>query len=257
MTSDSGRNGSGFPVEEVLERVDWLLEEGEPGEARRLCRRAIRGHPRDERIWIAYGDSLAEEGRHAEALRAYERGSELAPGWALALAKRAEALLEIGRTREAEEAVEEALALHRDDSHATFIRAMVFEFLGRDEAADFWYRRAARLDGENYFRPYRPAWDRFQEGALAALAMLPSEQQETLGAHRLRVRDLPSRASRGRSSALRMCDVLPPRPRSGGRPLVYLYRRNLERVCRDQEELVEQIYLTLLNELEPPPGLSS
>lgn len=253
MGSDVGRTSSELPVEDVLDRVDWLLEEGEPERARRLCRRALRRHPGEERIWIAYGDSLSEGGRFREALRAYERGSNLAPDWSLAWAKRAEALLEVGRIAEAEEMVQAAIELDRDDGHASFVRAMVYEFMGRDELADFWYRRAARLDSENYFRPHRPSWEKFRKAASDAIDMLPPQAAEALGGRQLRVRDLPSRTSRGNESVLRMCETVHPKGDDAG-PRAYIYRRNLERVCRDNHELIEQIYLTLLNEYETTPA---
>lgn len=252
MGSDVSRNNTEIPVDEVLDRVDWLLEEGEPEKARRLCRRAIRQHGRDERLWIAYGDSLSEGGRFREALKAYERGAELAPGWALAQAKRAEALLEVGQVEEAERAVDAALALDRDDGHASFVRAMVYEFLGKDDLADFWYRRAARQDAENYFRPHRTSWDRFSTAAGEAVGMLPAQAARALGGRKLRVRELPSRTSRGAESILRMCETVRAVGDEDG-PRTYLYRRNIERVCRDQFDLVEQIYLTLLNEYRTDP----
>ena len=247
MGSDVGRNTPELPVDEVLDRVDWLLEEGEPDKARRLCRRAIRQHPKDERIWIAYGDSLSEVGRFRDALKSYERGSDLAPKWALAWAKRAEALLEVGRITEAEDAVASALDMDRDDGHASFVRAMVLEFLGLDDQADFWFRRAARLDADNYFRPHRTTWDHFRAAAGKAVAMLPTQAAKALGGRKLRVRELPSRTSRGTESVLRMCEAVRPSDGEDG-PRIYLYRRNIERVCRDRFDLVEQIYLTLLNE---------
>jgi len=247
MGSDVRRTSSELPVDEVLDRVDWLLEEGEPEEARRLCRRAIRQHARDERIWIAYGDALSETGRFRYALKAYERGSELAPDWALARARRAEALLEVGRVSDAEESVSVALELDRDDGHASFVRAMVYEFLGRDDLADFWYRRAARLDPENYFRPHHTTWDLFSAAAGEAVSMLPFQAAEALSGRELRVRELPSRTSRGVESILRMCETVLSAVDVGG-PRIYLYKRNIERVCRDRHDMVEQIYLTLLNE---------
>jgi len=258
MGSDVSRTSNEIPVDELLDRVDWLLEEGEPDKARRLCRRGIRQHAEDERIWIAYGDSLSEGGRFREALKAYERGAELAPCWALAQAKRAEALLEVSRVEDAEEAVDAALALDRDDGHASFVRAMVYEFLGKDDLADFWYRRAARQDVDNYFRPHRTTWDRFSAAAAEAVSMLPPQAERALGGSKIRVRELPSRTSRGIESILRMCETV---GRTGAStsddddgPRTYLYRRNIERVCRDQFDLVEQIYLTLLNEYRTDPA---
>jgi tetratricopeptide (TPR) repeat protein len=256
MGSDVSRNNTEIPVDEVLDRVDWLLEEGEPEKARRLCRRAIRQHGKDERLWIAYGDSLSEGGRFREALKAYERCVELAPDWALAQAKRAEALLEVGQVDEAEGAVEAALALDRDDGHASFVRAMVYEFLGRDDLADFWYRRAARQDTENYFRPHRTTWEHFSAAAGEAVSMLPAQAARALGGPKLRVRELPSRASRGAESILRMCETVRA-VGDGEGARTYLYRRNIERVCRDQFDLVEQIYLTLLNEYRSDPASRS
>lgn len=256
MGSDVSRTSTELSVDEVLDRVDWLLEEGEPDKARRLCRRAIRQHGREERLWIAYGDSLSEGGRFREALKAFERGAELAPSWALAHAKCAEALLEVGRVEAAEESVSLALALDRDDGHASFVRAMVHEFMGRDDLADFWYRRAARLDGDNYFRPHRTSWERFSAAAGEAVSMLPPQATRALGGRKLRVRELPSRTSRGLESILRMCETVRGTGEEEG-PRTYLYRRNIERVCRDRHDLVEQIYLTLLNEYRTDPRASN
>jgi tetratricopeptide (TPR) repeat protein len=254
MGSDARRTSSEIPVDEILDRVDWLLEEGEPEKARRLCRRATRQHPKDERIWIAYGDSLSEGGRFREALKAFDRCVELQPDWALAQAKRAEALIEVGRVDEAEEVVDAALALDRDDGHASFVRAMVYEFLGQDDLSDFWYRRAARQDPENYFRPYRTSWDRFSAAAAEAVSMLPDETAQDMSERRLRVRELPSRTSRGPESVLRMCETVEDADGDDGLR-TYLYRRNIERVCRDRFDLVEQIYLTLLNECRTDPPM--
>ena len=130
---------------------------------------------------------------------------------------------------------------------------MVYEFLGRDDVAAFWYRRATRLDGENYFRPYRPSWDQFQQASREAVSMLPSEASDQLQSARIRVRDLPSRVSGKDQSFLRMCDFVEGSSSKEPLPPIYLYKKNIERVCRDRFDLVEQVYLSLLNEVRILP----
>lgn len=251
MGSDLGRSNKELTVDEILERIHWLLEDGEADKARVLSRRATKSYPEDPRVWMASGDALSECGRPRDALRSFDKAMELDPSWIMVKAKLAETMLEVGRTQDAERVIGQALAQDRDEPHATFVQAMVWEFLGRDDVADFWYRRAAKLDSDSYFRPVRPSKDGFGAAVSEAVELLPELARAMVEAADLRVRDLPSRTTAGETSMLRMCDTLA--GDGDGLERVYLYRCNLERVCRDIPELVEQVFFSLLNELKNHP----
>lgn len=248
--------------EELLEHVEWLLNEGEPERAWLLCKRALRRFPRDAHLWFYLGDSLLDSGRYVAADKAFKRSADLRPQWAFSVAKRAEAHLMLGNMDLARDYADKAHAQDRDLAHASYIRAIVYELDGAQDTAHFFYRRAHRLNPDDYFAPVRTTRRHFKrEMALAiqhmkdsnvTLASITDTRWLLLDRPDHRIPELAD-VSPLACSFLVACseqsededDVGLRRVETG-----FIFRRNIERLCRAFEDVYTQIYVSILDELE-------
>lgn len=254
--------------DKLLEHVEWLLNEGESEKASTLCRRGLRRFPRDPELWHFMGDSLFDSGRLAQAERAFRTASELRPEWSEPVAKRAEVLLTMGRVKDAWRFAKKSHDLDRDQPHASFVLAVCNDLSGLNGIAHFWYRRAHRLDPEDYWIPLHVEAEKFQTELDLAIqdiknTRIPDETlEETVWELCDRVDiDDPAMA---KVSPVAFCffelsegptaeEGEPPeqvRIKKG-----YVFRNNILRVCRASDDLYTQIYVAVLDELEAVTGI--
>lgn len=242
--------------DELLEHVEWLLNEGEAERAWMLCKRGLRRYPKDAELWLFLGDSLFDSDRLNEADRAFRRVAEIEPEWAIPFAKRAEVHLMLGNVQRAREMVDEAYKRERDLPHASYVRAVCYELEGNDEVANFFFHRARRLQPEQYFPPVPCSDEEFQSCFDAAMehllgvdafarAMKDSEWTIADGVDRDQ-QDLKS------VSPMMFC-LLVPEPDDAEDLRVargYVFRKNILRECRTAEDIDTQIYVSVMDELE-------
>jgi predicted Zn-dependent protease with MMP-like domain len=169
------------------------------------------------------------------------------------------------------------LAAEPDFAEAWYLMAQVAEMQGDEVMARRGYARAQDLDPERFSMPRRVDEDVVHDAVDQASDKLPDQFRELLDELAVTVRPTPdlelARAENadgtpippdvlglfvGRSQLEKsVFDV-------GSQPgLVFLFQKNLERVCPDEETLVEEIHITLWHELahylgfeeEDMPGL--
>lgn len=256
--------------EELAERLDeaWdALEEGEAEEALEEAeglKRETDGHPETR---LLLGAALLEVGEPEDALKELERAQGRVNDEVLWAFYAAGAYFELTRFGEAEDLLREMIAAEPEEPSGHYALGEILEHMGRPEEAEGCFRRAHELDGENYALPLRLTLAAFQEVISEASASLPDELRGHLENIPVVVQDLPSDEALdpslgstvspsvlglfvGRSLREESVFETPDTPRT-----IYIYQRNLERVCRTREELVDEIATTFYHELGHYLGL--
>lgn len=201
--------------------------------------------------WLGLGEPLRAEGLIAAAAVGID------PGDADLLWAQAEVDLALWRTEEARDGFRRIVA--DEPSAAGLLRLALCEDLLDDAAAaDAAMARAAALDPELGALP-RLADDRFEALVRRAAAELPEPFRRRLDEIAVVTDPVPDRAL-GRSlpaetppDALGLFVGPSDLDRHGElsgvpSPTIYLYKRNLERACRSEEELEAEVRITLLHE---------
>jgi predicted Zn-dependent protease with MMP-like domain len=171
---------------------------------------------------------------------------------------------ELGRFEEARRLLEHAISLDPDSAHAVYHLGLVLERLGNDEDAGKAFTKANALSPESYPLPVPVEEDVFRDAAAAALVDLPRSIREYVEHVPLLVEDFPS------ADLLREENVSPqilgifigtPRTEASVTAPVHdvdrviLFKKNLEKVCHDRNELLEQIQVTVKHEIGHYLGL--
>jgi len=165
--------------------------------------------------------------------------------------------------------VDEALAVFREVIRAEpqfapprHGLAQCLEFQGEYEQAEKQYERAYQLDQEGYPLPVRMKRSSFHDVVEEAAEHLPPDLRVHLQRISVVIEDLPSleilRTEGGDDPITPVVLGLYVGPSLRDRsvyepvttpPAIFLYQRNLERICQTREELINEIRLTLYHEL--------
>ncbi|RMG45404.1 MAG: tetratricopeptide repeat protein [Acidobacteria bacterium] len=250
--------------EELIRRAQDALDAEQFGEAEALGRRALMLRPESSRARQVLASALIEQGEFEEAARLLEQNLEAEPDDVPALADLGLCYFEMCRFGEAEAVLGRALALDPDDPQACYWMALCVERRGEYRAAEECFRRAHEIDPEAYPMPTRFGGGTFARALAEALAEtrrhLPPDARRKADQLRFVVRDLP------RESDLLDFDppldpclyglyvgVPLPERRGKAKPrrpdTIYIYKRNLERFCHDEETLIRELRLTLSYEI--------
>jgi predicted Zn-dependent protease with MMP-like domain/Flp pilus assembly protein TadD len=174
-------------------------------------------------------------------------------------------LFEQGRFEEARRQLERAVALNPDAAHAVYHLGLVLERLGDDDEARRMFERAHALDPELYSIPTVLDDESFERTAREALEDLPRSLRETAQRVPVLIEDMPSEELLDRlDQSPQILGIFIGTPRTEAavtdqpRDLdrIVIFKKNLEKACRDREELVEQIKITVSHELGHYLGLS-
>ena len=253
--------------EAMLAKAAAILEMGDdPEDAVALCDRALACDPDAEYEAWAHElkvDGLMAGGRLDQALRSAERGVRAGPDRAPLHARRAAVLYEMGRFRVAEEPIEEAVRRSADDAFALHLRARIRQRLGKTEAAERDFRRAAQLAPEEYRVPFRQSAGEFETTIQEALREIPLPFRALLDKWNGQVSamDCPSEemVRDGLSpDILGLYQGVTDRERDRGLlpDKIILFQRTLENVCGNREELRREIRDTVRHEVGHHFGLS-
>ncbi len=255
-----------------LNRAELLIEElGEHEEAIQLCDRLLAGStemPRLDRSLeseIHYLKSKAcfyqedLEGSLFLVRRALQCGGDQA----ISLAFEGQILLELGHFEEALVRLERAVAIDPESPHGLYHLALVLERVEREEEAEDVFARADALDPRHYPRPIRVDDATFEAAAAEAMDELPRSIREYVANVPVIVEDFPSAEmveQENLSPQILGLFIGVPRTEASladGPDIdrVVLFKRNLEKACRDPEELVEQIQITVKHEIGHYLGL--
>ena len=248
------------PVEKLYDQ----LAEGAAEEALITARQLLAADPDDPVVRFLTGVACLDLDRPAEAALELRHAVKLDPEDAEFRAQLSNAEFRSCRFEEALEQAEAALELDEalPDAHAT--RGLVLERLGELDRADAAFAVAAEIDGETFPAPLRLSDDDFDAAMSEAIDFLAPEFRKHLETVAVTVDPLPADALLQESDPPLDPELLGlfvgvPLSEGGHEsqlpPQIYLFRRNLERIFPDREELRDEIARTLHHELGHYLGL--
>ena len=253
------RMGEGDTRDERLQDAWNALEEGEVASALATARALVGENDADVEAHYLAGSALMEADELEEAEPHLRRALQLAPTDPDVHAALAQLLFELCRFDEAR--VEAGILLENEpeDPHGHHLSALLSERRGEFARAEEEERMAHRLAPESYPLPPRFTSVEFDAAVDAAVGELPAKFRERMGNLAVIVDDVPSDRLLGTlenpSPGILGLFVGTPLPMKslGDIPAppdaVYVFKRNLERICESPEELVEEIRITLLHEV--------
>lgn len=256
-----------------LNRIELLIEElGEFPRATQLCDALLEGAAELPRLDYAlelevyylkakalyYLDDL--QGALFLVRRALKLGGDL-PQYRIF---QGQVLFESGAFEEAREVLLRAVNMVPDSAHAAYYLGLSLERLGDEEAAARAFEAADAIDPERYPRPVAIDSEVFESTFQAARDNLPRSIREALDELAVVVEDVPSRELltrehfspqllgffHGLSRVEQESSRTPAMPSE-----LFLFRKNFEKACRNEQELFEQLHLTLREEVGHYLGL--
>ena len=198
------------------------------------------------------------------ALFLVRRASKTSGDVAVYRAFEGQILFELGRFAEARRFLEQAVILDGDSAHAHYHLGLVLERLGEEAEAQAAFRSANALDPEHYPLPVPMEEGSFQSAAAEAIANIPRSIRELVEHVPVLVRDFPdSELIQEQNVSPQILGLFSGVPRTEAAVTaqarevdrVFLFKRNLEKVCRTHAELVEQIQITVKHEIGHYLGL--
>jgi predicted Zn-dependent protease with MMP-like domain len=247
-------------LERFWESAWEAIDRGEPDAARRAAEKALRREPELPEAHYISGMAYLELDEPERAAEAFERARSLAPEWpeatiGLAWARfrlcdfdAAETLL--GTTAKGEDAPADAF----------YLRGLLAERRRDETAAARAFAEARRRDPEGY-----PNWPRLSDGEFRrhmerSLARLPRRFRDAIANVAIVLEPWPPAEVLREESPPYDPEILglyvgvPSTARSvessGELPgMIYLFQRNLERHAGSEDELPEQIAITLYHEI--------
>lgn len=267
-----------------LNRIELLIEElGEFATAVRFADELLSGRPmlpRPDRVLQAevyylkskalfYQDDL--EGALFLVRRAAKAGGELG----LYCAFEGQVLFELGQYAEARRVLERGVAIDPDAAHTIYHLGLVLERLEDEgdetgapgiglENAGQAYSRANSLEPQQFPLPISIDDEHFSKAVDEAIGNLPRSIRERIEGVAVLVEDFPPlelvRDERISPQTLGLFMGIPrTEAMATDQPLdldrILLFKRNLEKICRDEEDLIEQIQITIRHEVGHYLGL--
>jgi predicted Zn-dependent protease with MMP-like domain/predicted Zn-dependent protease len=257
-----------------LNRAELLVEDlGEYEQAVNLCDELLGGQPELPRLdrasegevyylkakAVFYLDDL--EG----ALFLTRRAIKTAGDVPVYRAFDGQILFELARFDDARRSLDAATALDPESGHALYHLALVLERLGENEASERAFEAANALDPHHYPLPVAVDEAFFQRAIVEALDNLPRSIREYIEDVPVLVEDWPSDDLMGDEAVSpQILGIYIGTPRTEAGPShqpvdvtrVILFKKNLEKICRDRDELIEQIQITVRHEIGHHLGLS-
>jgi predicted Zn-dependent protease with MMP-like domain/Flp pilus assembly protein TadD len=257
-----------------LNRAELLIEDlNEYEQAIQLCDELLAGQPtlprldRPTEAEVHYLKAKAVFYREdlEGALFLVRRALKTAGDVAIYRAFEGQILFELARFEEAKRVLDMAVALDPEAGHAIYHLALALERLGDIESAANAFEKANALDPDHYLVPVEIDEATFREAAGEAIDNLPRSIREYVADVPILIEDYPS------NELLDDHDVSPqilgiyigtPRTEAeaSAQPTeltrVCLFKKNLERMCRDRDDLIEQIQMTVRHEVGHHLGLS-
>lgn len=267
-----------------LNRIEMLIEElGEFATAVRFADELLSGSaslPRSDRMLQAevyylkskalfYQDDL--EGALFLVRRASKAGGELG----LYCAFEGQVLFELGQFDEAKRVLERGVAIDPDSAHTVYHLGLVLERLelkgdesgspsAAIESSAHAFARANALEPQQFPIPINLDDVTFSNAVEASVANLPRSIRERIEGVSLIVEDFPDtdlvRAERISPQTLGLFMGVPRTSALMSEQVVeldriMLFKKNLEKICQDEEDLIDQIQITVRHEVGHYLGL--
>lgn len=256
------------PADELLDRAEQALDDGDAERALNICREILSADPRHTGALFLMADAertLGDlEGAEADYRTVTRLLADHSPGWS-ALAS---VLFDSLKFEEARVATLRALRADPSNGEAYWVRALIRERRSDARGAERDYWRAHRLAPESFPLP-QPLSDAMLTSVVEqAKQDLHPSIQTYLDQVPFLVEDVPSEAvclefdpPALPSDIVGIFSGTPLSERSGDDPwsqmpaTITLFRRNLERMAHDMDHLVDEIRTTILHEVGHYLGL--
>ena len=267
MPSDRPPHGGPPEVDEVHHRLEdvWnALDEDELEKALQLAESLHRDHPDDPNVVLGLAAARYENGLIRATLEAAAAGPALEDPEDDALRRWYVAASHhyLWQFDEAHVILDELVRSHPDFAEAWYLLAQVCEVEHDEVGARRGYDRAFELEPERFPRPHRIDDASMRDSVQAARDELPERFQDVLDELAIVIESMPTRdLAAGEGGE----DPVPPDvlglfvgsnqlDQSVFNPvehpgIIFLFQRNLERMCGDPETLIEEIRTTLWHEL--------
>jgi predicted Zn-dependent protease with MMP-like domain len=250
--------------------LDEALDALDEGDAERALELAVEGarlagRSDDEelqaRLAIAEGQARLALGDSRTALGCITRGARSFPDDLDVQVEEATALHELSRFEEAAAILARVLEEDPGDAGAHWLLGLSLERLGRAAAAERHLDRAREIAPADFPAPVTLSPEAFEAVVEQALAELPEPVRRWLSNVAVTVEDLPeaeellssepphSPSILGIFRGSPVGDKASMDPWSHFPSSIALFQRNLERMARDEEELRDEIRITLLHEV--------
>jgi predicted Zn-dependent protease with MMP-like domain len=216
-------------------------------------------------VCIVEAALLLEEGEPGDALKVIA-GAERSADPALFFQLRALSRYDLCEFEAAIADAERALAIHPAMAEGHDLLSRSYDQLGRREQSDEHSAIAEQVDSERFPRPLPVSSAEFDKIVKAAVEELPAKIRKELEHVPVLVEDLPDRRIlcadspplspdllglfAGHDLLAKRHDDLP-----GSPAVIFLFRRNLLRFCRTEEELREEVRVTVRHEVGHLLGL--
>ena len=259
---------------ETLSETDWdsigtlweLLEGGDIEGARRELKTRFRARAKHPDVLIIDAAIALEEGEPTLALEKLGAGAERSADPATFFHLRAMASFDLCRFDAAQADIERALTVRPDFADAHDLLSRTLEYRGDAAGAATHAEAAHDLDSENFPLPFAMSDADFDRIVERCIAELPEPVRKHLDELPVVVLPLPAPeilASEdpplppdllglfvGRDLMSRTTSDLPTGP-----GVIYLFRRNLCRMCHTEEELAKEVRVTVQHEVGHLLGL--
>ncbi len=174
-------------------------------------------------------------------------------------------LFELARFDDAKRSLGASASMDPESGHALYHLGLVLERVGEPEEAARAFTSANALDPEHYPLPAEIDEVLFNGAAAEALENLPRSIREYVSDVPVLVEDYPSDdLSALENVSPQILGIYLGTPRTEAEitaqptqvTRVILFKKNLEKICRDRDDLIEQIQITVRHEIGHHLGLS-
>jgi len=222
-----------------------------------LLNRLDAMYPEWPEIIALMGDTSLRAGDAEHAWELYDRAIEIDPTWSGVWSARARCSIDLCDLDAARGDTVESLSLDGQNAEAWYANAILAEFDGDMVLAEACYKKASTLEPENFHRPFRvrgedefekTMWGLFEE----LTAESPVPVQVTLEA--MDIPGIDDIAETGLSPLTPSFIEFPPEEEGvfteiTPAPIIFLYKRNIERLAKSMDDIKREIELSLANEL--------
>lgn len=246
--------------DELVRRGQDALDAEEFQEAEAFARRAMMRDTSSVEARQVLSSSLIEMARYEEALETLDEMLQLDPDDPVTHADAGVCFFMLCEFDKADAALQRALELDPEDLQAQYWHGLSLERRGEYERADEMFMHAHRGDPDGFPRPTRMSRREFQRVVDLAIEEIDTDIREEMKNLTIIIDDLPldddlTDYEPPLDPCLYGLYVGVPLPERSNADVprlpdtIYIYQRNLERVCSELDTLRKEIRITLLHEV--------
>jgi predicted Zn-dependent protease with MMP-like domain len=256
------RGASDLRSEQLLDRAEEALDDGDADDAVELCERVLRSSPDHPGALFLLGEAFRQLGDLESAVARYQRVTQLDPRHSSSWSGQAFCLFDLLDFERARSAAARAIRDDDGNPEAYYVRALLRERRGDYDGARRDFTRAALIDPEAWPMPVE-----LSDGMVDAvvqetlevlhptlrtyLEQVPILLEEVPTADLCMEFDPPAPPGEilGVFTGASLKDRASDDPWSRMPPTIVLFRRNLQRVAHDPQRVVEELRITVFHEV--------